>query len=739
MHVTMKSLHGCLLWASVGVLSLHYVRPAGWRCPAEGTRPTSNSAFMPNTAHLAVINRLWPGTASPPRPPSPRLRLRAATTVELPTTAEVATKSVAEKLLQEILPQVLTVAYSCSQTAKGGFQATAHVELREISDAETRALQGKLASGIAAAAHVPWGQLAYTQSLLPIGLFFHHVGTREEASFRVRLPGVRSQPFSGAVSTSRDEAEQSAASVIFYTLCNSIPRSLLRDMPRSLQVPAGDFKTKLSQLLVGAASQQLESFAVDCQISPVPIGGFTALAQVRTEEDVRSDPNRIESFQSRLRTEVCASRADAGAAAMDTVYEAVLKPLWKTTVKLGRSRPVALPSIESSERDFERHLRWRGERLEALPAETGLSSDAASSSLDLWFGGVCLCCLAIVSRSSWQNHAAGERHRRSFNAVPVQLSRHAKRPSTEATVNMRHADQFVGIAGWADRPGPVLSLGEMDYSFSCSVAKLLPTRARLLATSYLEEHDPLELEYHPKSDAERTVFSRRSLPAMDGALQKNLRELKDLGVEVKHGVDATNLQSTLRVRFREPFKYVVFPFPRATLRRENDPRNSELVHGFFRSALPGGGLVAPHGVLQLLLLEGQYEEWDVAGAASDVGLVLTGRVAMPENFYQPRDTSGQRWKVRERAELLCFKRLDVVEQIRMVGEGVPNGAMNQSFVPDRNNGRHRGQRKGRRSDDRDSSGGGRNVGRRQGLPQSDRGRRDSTRQSSQYPQDVPWA
>lgn len=753
----MKFLPRCLLWASVGAMSLRYVCPLGWYCSSNGRilQPTVHSALVSHAANPAATSRWWPSIASPPVPPlpglslrhlqMPRLRLRAAMTVERPAPAEVTT-SVAEKLLQDILPKVLGVAYSCSQMANGGFQASAHVEVREIDEAEARTLQGELAVG-AAAADAHWGEFAYIPSPLPIGLFFHHVETSEEAgaerssgaSIRIRMPGVRSQTFLGAISASTEEAEQSVASVLFYTVCNMFPSSMA-DLRRSSRVPANDFKTKLSQLLIHAASQQVASFVVDCEISAIPVGGFTALVQVLSEETVRKSPDRIDNIQSTLRTSVCASRKEAGATAMDTVYEALLKPLWKTTVKLGRSRPVALPSLEVSEGHFQRHLHWRAERLEALTAESlSSASEAASSSLDLWFGGVCLCCLAVVSRSSWQKHATGQRHRSSFNAVPVQLSPQVKRPPTEATVDTTYAELFWDVAGWADSPGPVLSLGEMDYSFSLVLARLIPSRARLLATSFLEEHDPLELEYHPKSDAERTMFSRRTLPDMGGALRKNLRELKDLGAEVKHGVDATNLQTTLRVRFREPFRYVIFPFPRASLRRENDPQNSALVHGFFRSAQPGSRLVSPHGVLQLLLLENQYEEWDVAGAASATGLVLVGRVAMPQNFYQSRDVSGQRWIIREPAELLCFKRSDMLDEVPAIPEESHHGVMNRSFSQDQGSGRRSGHHNDERerfgrssgySSHGNRSGGGRSHGRSQEWPQVDHGSHDSGPQSS---------
>ena len=52
---------------------------------------------------------------------------------------------------------------------------------------------------------------------------------------------------------------------------------------------------------------------------------------------------------------------------------------------------------------------------------------------------------------------------------------------------------------------------------------------------------------------------------MNGALQRNLDELRQLGAEVRHGVDATDLEGTLRSQdISGGFAHVIFPFPRAS-------------------------------------------------------------------------------------------------------------------------------------------------------------------------------
>lgn len=82
--------------------------------------------------------------------------------------------------------------------------------------------------------------------------------------------------------------------------------------------------------------------------------------------------------------------------------------------------------------------------------------------------------------------------------------------------------------------GRVLTLGEQDYSFSLAVAKVQFQEigtAQIVATSYLAAHDPEEPEVHVRDDGERTTYSRKSLPSMDGALLTNIAELEILAVE----------------------------------------------------------------------------------------------------------------------------------------------------------------------------------------------------------------
>lgn len=199
----------------------------------------------------------------------------------------------------------------------------------------------------------------------------------------------------------------------------------------------------------------------------------------------------------------------------------------------------------------------------------------------------------------------------------------------------------------------ILTLGEMDFSFSLAVARLRPAGTPLVATSYLAEHDPNEPEVHPADDGERAAYRRSSLPGMNGALQKNIDELNKLDAQVLHSVDATDMEGTLRSQGVEGgFHIVIFPFPRYSLSRAPNPYNSRLLRDFFVSTM--NGVLLEGGLIQVIMLSSQYDDWDVNGMANDVGIKLTSRVQLPAAFYQPREMSGKPWTP-SGAELLTFE------------------------------------------------------------------------------------
>ena len=196
-------------------------------------------------------------------------------------------------------------------------------------------------------------------------------------------------------------------------------------------------------------------------------------------------------------------------------------------------------------------------------------------------------------------------------------------------------------------------VGEMDYSFSLAVARLRPPGSHLVATSYLKAHDPLEPETYPSEDGERASYRRRTLPDMNGALHRTLQEIAQLGAKVLHGIDATDLRGSLvPAGIESAFEYIIFPFPRASLIRSCDPRNSKLLRDFFLS-VASHGFLSENGVVQLVMLGTQYEAWDVANMAGHWGFYLFSRVALPQGFYQSREVSGKPWNP-SGAELLNF-------------------------------------------------------------------------------------
>lgn len=333
--------------------------------------------------------------------------------------------------------------------------------------------------------------------------------------------------------------------------------------------------------------------------------------------------------------------------------------------------PTALASGEElaglNRQRAEELVKWRDERL-YLPDVDDEESPNDPRSLDYWYGQACLVCSSIVAKSSWSLHVAGQRHCKAFRTTPYRIRPGVWRPPTAPDQELQPAENFLEVGSWAcAKRGSgalpsVLLVGEMDYSFSLAVAELRPVGVRAattVATSYLKAHDPAEPEVYPKDDGERGRYRRQTLPSMMGALQRNLNVLRARGVQVRYGVDAMDLDGTLRQQgIGGPFDIIIFPFPRATLQRACDPRNSRLLRELFYSARQHGFL-CEGGVVQLVMLGTQYEEWDVAGMAADAGFALKARASLPRDFYQAREMSGKPW-VPQGGELLCFQAVDDV-------------------------------------------------------------------------------
>eukprot|EP00746_Dinoflagellata_sp_MGD_P127733 gnl/MRDRNA2_/MRDRNA2_62232_c0_seq1.p1 gnl/MRDRNA2_/MRDRNA2_62232_c0~~gnl/MRDRNA2_/MRDRNA2_62232_c0_seq1.p1 ORF type:complete len:626 (-),score=135.12 gnl/MRDRNA2_/MRDRNA2_62232_c0_seq1:77-1849(-) len=307
------------------------------------------------------------------------------------------------------------------------------------------------------------------------------------------------------------------------------------------------------------------------------------------------------------------------------------------------------------------YQQWRDFR-----ASIGMDPSSTNvTSFDGWYASVCLACLTEVQLINFPSHAKGARHAKSYKEIGgLQLLDGVIRPDPHAQVAAHQSSvgDFASLCGFEG--SRVLVIGEQDYSFSLKVAQQQHEsgEASIVATSYLAAHDPSEVEFHAKDDGERTRYSRKSLPSMNGALQQNLDALQELGGVALHSVDATNLEETLLPQLSDhQFDVVVFPFPRASLQRGCDPRNSQLLRGYFRSVAETG-LLADQGVVQLLMLQNQYAEWDTACMALEHGFELFSRVALPKGFYQSREMSGKPWTP-EGGEMYIFSQQGAAESL----------------------------------------------------------------------------
>ena len=185
-----------------------------------------------------------------------------------------------------------------------------------------------------------------------------------------------------------------------------------------------------------------------------------------------------------------------------------------------------------------------------------------------------------------------------------------------------------------------------------AVCNKLGTGSNLVGTSYLGAFDVnAPPEEHPKDDGVRTNYFRETLPSHDGKLQQNLAALRQMKAQCAHSIDATKLVECLTAAtpkiYCGPFDIIVFPFPRASLKRGNDFRNSALVQGFFWEInKQRSKLLYPLSQVQVICLDNQFKEWDIANIAKENGWTLKWRcgvdfASMP--LYQPRELSGKAW------------------------------------------------------------------------------------------------
>lgn len=192
---------------------------------------------------------------------------------------------------------------------------------------------------------------------------------------------------------------------------------------------------------------------------------------------------------------------------------------------------------------------------------------------------------------------------------------------------------------------------------------MLQTGDNLVGTSYLGAFDAnaSEPEEHPADDGIRANYFRRTLPSHQGQLQHNLNLLSQYHASTAHNIDGTKLWECLKDAkppvYTGPFDIIVFPFPRASLKRGLDFRNSTLIQGFFHEIRARRSeLLYPLSQIQMIVLDNQFKEWDIANIAKENGWTLKWRCCI--NFsslpqYQPRELSGKAWNPKT-ARLLVF-------------------------------------------------------------------------------------
>eukprot|EP01083_Nonionella_stella_P063385 164717_1 len=309
---------------------------------------------------------------------------------------------------------------------------------------------------------------------------------------------------------------------------------------------------------------------------------------------------------------------------------------------------------------------WQNIRTKVVDDVSKCNLKELSVDNNLWYAQICLSCLSEVHYSSWEQHVTGQVHQNNFAKCPRKVCVHRQIPPGNEGCNdiptLFSEKYFSQISNYV--PGSkILILGEQDFSYSLAVCGILQSGLNLVGTSYLGAFDPnsMEPEEHPADDGLRANYFRNTLPSHDGRLQQNLHLLSSYRAHIAHDIDATKLFESLTNTnpkvYCGPFDIIVFPFPRASLKRGLDFRNSTLIQGFFYEIrMRRSELLYPLSQIQMIVLDNQFKEWDVANIAKENGWTLKWRCSI--NFsslpqYQPRELSGKAWNPKT-ARLLVF-------------------------------------------------------------------------------------
>lgn len=181
--------------------------------------------------------------------------------------------------------------------------------------------------------------------------------------------------------------------------------------------------------------------------------------------------------------------------------------------------------------------------------------------------------------------------------------------------------------GGVHSPRQVLTIGDGDFSFSLSLAKLLPQIENFVATSYESQESVL------------SVYKNSA---------QNIQELKQRSVTVKHLVDGKDIQESLSdSKFKGNFDLIVWNFPCIRAAGGGDAQvadieeNKDLVRRFFISAklflrkhnkktdshVCCGEIHVTHKTFE------PFCWWDIVSLAADAGLEYRGSFVFDRYLY----------------------------------------------------------------------------------------------------------
>ncbi|CAN0922848.1 Heavy metal-associated isoprenylated plant protein 41 [Linum grandiflorum] len=182
------------------------------------------------------------------------------------------------------------------------------------------------------------------------------------------------------------------------------------------------------------------------------------------------------------------------------------------------------------------------------------------------------------------------------------------------TTTMINGDQVHRSVNHYSPHQEILLVGEGDFSFSLSLALIFGSASNIVATS-------LDCKYELIKKYKNAEF--------------NVAQLKLMGGQVYHGVDATKMSCYSDLRMRK-FDCIIFNFPHAGFHgREHSPRmireHSKLVHGFFKNA---ASMLRPYGEVHVSHKTTEpYSHWNLKDLASTCSLALRECVDFNKEDY----------------------------------------------------------------------------------------------------------